>query len=89
MYAHVHTCDWPDDTCNEIFKKMHCWWYEIRSYLLEPIFPCVQLEEKQQSLSSFEAKLKQSEGTLVDSNREKDATIKSLQDQVHVLTITR
>ena len=42
----------------------------------------VQLEEKQQSLSSIEAKLKEKETSLTDSNKEKDTTIKTLQDQV-------
>ena len=46
-----------------------------------------QLEEKQQSLSSAEAKLKESEKSLGESNKEKDITIRSLQEQVHNILV--
>ena len=45
---------------------------------------CVQLEEKQQSLSSMEAKLKEREATLTDTNKEKDTTINTLKEQVSI-----
>ena len=45
----------------------------------------LQLEEKQQSLSSIEAKMRESVRGHGDAVKEKDATIKSLQDQVVTL----
>ena len=45
---------------------------------------CIQLEEKQQSLSSMEVKLKEREATLTDTNKEKDATINTLKEQVSI-----
>ena len=41
-----------------------------------------QLEEKQQSLSSIETKLRESEKSLGETSKEKDVTIRSLQEQV-------
>lgn len=52
--------------------------------LLHLITASPQLEEKQQSLSSIEAKLRESEKNLGESNKEKDITIRSLQEQVHI-----
>ena len=43
---------------------------------------CAQLEEKQQSLSSMEAKLKEREATLTDTSKEKDTAISTLKEQV-------
>ena len=55
--------------------------------LLCLITASLQLEEKQRSLSSIEAKLRESEKNLGESNKEKDIIIKSLQEQVRTLYI--
>ena len=47
-----------------------------------------QLEEKQQSLSSIEAQMRESERGHGDVMKEKDTTIKSLQDQVPTDLVT-
>ena len=71
--VYTHTC-----TCTSCFSL---------SLPPTPLPPSPQLEEKQQSLSSIEAQMRESQRGHGDVMKEKDSAIKSLQDQVHMTTL--